>query len=179
MDLQDFGSEALYFDEPAPPHVRALMMVASEAYGTGDAERPLLEALGCAPKNLTILVGAYRFYFYQHRYADAIEISMQVMAVLAPRIDFPESWIDLDERALGRGVMRSFSLVRFYLLALKAAAYINLRLSRFDVARAMLQKIVLLDAADRLGARGLLALVSAPGTELMASHPARLMEAAS
>lgn len=161
MDLQDFENEALYFDEPVSPTVQALMAEASAAYGDGDAESPLLAAVRAAPENLSILVGLYRFYFYQHRYAEALATSYRVMAVIAPRIEFPVAWGELNERALGRGVMHSFSLVRFYLLALKAAACINLRLSRFEEGRAMLQKVVLLDAADRLGARNLLKLVSA------------------
>ena len=49
MDLQDFNSEALYFDEPMAEEVSHLIETAAEAYATGGAEAPLLEAFRLAP----------------------------------------------------------------------------------------------------------------------------------
>lgn len=156
MDLQDFDGEMLYFDQPEPQRISELLMAASQHYGQGDAEGFLLEAFAIAPKNLSVLVGLYRFYYYQHRYADALNIAHVVMQTVAPQIDFPERWLDLDMNALGLGVLRSMGLVRFYLLALKGAGYLNLRLSYFEEGLRMLRKVRELDAADRLGAKVLL-----------------------
>ena len=90
MDLQDFKSDMLYFDEPLSPTVDNLLRRAAESYGTGNAERLLLEAFQLARENLSVLVGLYRFYYYQHRYSMAIEVAHHVMSVVAPRIDFPQ-----------------------------------------------------------------------------------------
>ena len=156
MDLQDFNGEMLYFDQPEPQRIGELLLTASQHYGRGDAEGFLLEAFAIAPKNLTVLVGLYRFYYYQHRYADALNIAHVVMQTVAPQIDFPENWLELDMNALGLGVLCSMGLVRFYLLALKGAGYLNLRLSRFEEGLRMLRKVSDLDVADRLGAKVLL-----------------------
>lgn len=156
MDLQDLNGEMLYFDQPEPPRIGELLMAASQHYGQGDAEGFLLEAFAIAPKNLSVLVGLYRFYYYQHRFADALNVAHVVLQTLAPQIDFPDSWIDLDMNALGLGVLRSMGLVRFYLLALKGAGYLNLRLNNFEDGLRMLRKVRELDAADRLGAKVLL-----------------------
>ena len=64
----------------------------------------------------------------------------------------------MDERRIGGGVLISMTLVRFYMLALKGAGYIELRLARFQAAIARLEKVAELDSNDRLGARALLKL---------------------
>jgi len=50
----------------------------------------------------------------------------------------------------------SMGMVRFYLLGLKAAGYLNLRLQKWQTAIDMLLKVSELDQADRLGAAALL-----------------------
>lgn len=167
MDLQDFRSEALYFDEPVMIEVTRLMAKASEAYDGGQAEAPLLEALLLAPESLSVLVGLYRFYFYQHRYEDALTVAQRLMTLIAPRIEFPGHWTEVGQHALERGILCSLSLVRFYLLALKAAGYINLRLARFEEGKHMLTKVASLDEADRLGARVLLDVLADNQAEIV------------
>ncbi len=164
MDLQDFNSDMLYFDEPLSPAVDNLLRTAAENYGTGNAERLLLEAFQLGRENLSVLVGLYRFYYYQHRYGMAIEVAHHVMAVVAPRIDFPQRWQDITMTSIANGVLNSIGLVRFYLFALKAAGYLNLRVGQFEEGTAMLRKVVEVDTADRLGARLLL--------EVLQSHTA-------
>jgi hypothetical protein len=156
MDLQDFSGEMLYFDQPEPQRVTELLTAASQNYGLGQAEGFLLEAYALAPTNLSVLVGLYRFYYYQHCYADALAIAHVAMAAVAPQIEFPEHWSELDMNALGLGVLHSMGLVRFYLLALKGAGYLNLRLGQFESGLRMLRKVRELDEADRLGTKVLL-----------------------
>lgn len=167
MDLQDFNGEMLYFDEPEPPRISELLLAASQHYGLGDAEKFLLEAYATAPQNLTVLVGLYRFYYYQHRYADALAIAHAAMECVAPKIDFPPEWSRLDMNFLGCGVLKSMGLVRFYLLALKGAGYLNLRLGEFEMGLKMLRKVKELDEADRLGAKLLL--------DVLANHTAEVI----
>jgi hypothetical protein len=52
--------------------------------------------------------------------------------------------------------MESFTLVRFYLLAVKGAAFMNLRIGNIAEGVEMLNKVVEFDSNDRLGARALL-----------------------
>lgn len=156
MDLQDFQGQLMYFDEPLPDGVDELLQQASEAYGEGNAEWYLLQAYGIAPGNMTVLVALYRFYYYQHRLAEAVDVAFQVMSGVAPTIGFPESWEKLRFEHLAYGVMESFTRVRFYLLALKGAGYMNLRLGNIAEGVRMLNKVVEFDSHDRLGAQALL-----------------------
>ncbi|MFD1692606.1 hypothetical protein ACFSHR_16955 [Azotobacter chroococcum] len=84
MDLQDFDSAHLYFDELLAPEVAARLAAAAEQYAEGTAEQPLLEAQALAPDDLTVLVGLYRFYYYQHRYGDALQIARRALEVVGP-----------------------------------------------------------------------------------------------
>ena len=56
---------------------------------------------------------------------------------------------------------------RFHLLALKGAGYLSLRLGRFEQGKAMLAKVVELDADDRLGARLLLGVLAEHDAEIL------------
>ena len=156
MDLIDFEQSELYFDEPLAQDVVRLLEAAAENYGSEEAESLLLRASLLAPQHLMVLVALYRYYFYQHRYEDALLVGECTLAVVGRRLEFPESWMYLNEANLGEGVMRSMGLVRFYLMVLKATGYINLRLGYFEIGQAMLEKLVELDSNDRIGGKALL-----------------------
>lgn len=156
MDLLDFEQSELYFDEPLAQDVVRLLEAAAENYGSEEAESLLLRASLLAPQHLMVLVALYRYYFYQHRYEDALLVGECTLAVVGRRLEFPESWMYLNEANLGEGVMRSMGLVRFYLMVLKATGYINLRLGYFEIGQAMLEKLVELDSNDRIGGKALL-----------------------
>lgn len=155
MDLMDFEGENLYFEESLPAQVEDLLARAGGAYGEGGAERPLLEALRLAPESLNVLVAVYRFYYYQHRLEDALEIAGQALAITARRLDIPVDWKLLSEEQVKVGPA-SMALLRFHLLSLKAQAYLLLRLGRKQEGKAILEKLLALDSNNRLGARQLL-----------------------
>ncbi len=176
MDLQDFDGAGLYFDEPRQPRVAALLDEASAQYATGTAEQPLLAAQALAPGDLSVLVGLYRFYFYQHRHADALAIAAQVLQVVAPRLGLPCDWRALDSDCLARVAPDAIGLLRFHLLALKGAGYLSLRLGLFGEGKAMLSKVAELDADNRLGARLLLDVLAANSAAIFTFPPAATVE---
>jgi hypothetical protein len=155
MDLMDFEGENLYFEELLPAEVEALLEKAGGSYAEGGAEPPLLEAFKLAPESLNVLVAMYRFYYYQHRLEDALNIARQALALTARRLDIPLDWRRLGEAHLGVGP-QAMALLRFHLLSLKAEAYLLMRLGHKDAGRAILTHLVALDAANRLGAKQLL-----------------------
>jgi hypothetical protein len=67
MDLLDFDPEPLYFDDPLAPEVDALLRAAAESYGEGQAEPHLMRAYFLAPRQPTVLVALYRYFYYRHR----------------------------------------------------------------------------------------------------------------
>ena len=161
MDLMDFEGEELYFEETLPPGVEELLQQAGELYGDGEAEQPLMEALRLAPESLNVLVAVYRFYYYQHRLQDALNIAGLALAVTAGRLGIPYDWNVLTLEHIGAAGPSSMPLVRFHLLSLKAEAYLHLRLGRQAEGRAILEKLLELDSHNRLGARQLLEVAEA------------------
>ncbi|NJD07109.1 MAG: hypothetical protein FIA97_11535 [Methylococcaceae bacterium] len=159
MDLLHFEGQELYFDEPLDPRVQDLIAAASESYAQGEAEAPLLEAYELAPQSLTVLVALYRFYYYQHRLEEAVEISEKALDITSSDLAIPRDFSLLGEMHIARAALGSMVKLRFHLLCLKAEGYLLLRLGREEEGKAMLRKLVELDSNNRLGARQLLEVV--------------------
>lgn len=173
MDLLDFSDCKLYFEEPLPAEAERLIAQAASEYGKATAEMALLRAHLLAPENLTVLVGLYRYYFYQHRLEDALIVAERAMQLSGRHLGLPPDWNQLDETRLGSAAANSFGLLRFYLLALKAASVVLLRLGKIAASRARLIKLAGLDSRDQLGAGKLLEVVDEfqGGSDDTAPHP--------
>jgi len=156
MDLMDFDQTTLYFDDPVSPEVERLIAEAGAGYGSDATENLLLRAYFLAPGQLVVLVALYRYYFYQHRHDDALIVADRSLAAAGARLGFPAEWQQLHPQHLGYAALRSIGLLRFYLMVLKAAGYINLRLGRAAQGEAMLKKLIEMDSHDRLGGKRLL-----------------------
>jgi tetratricopeptide (TPR) repeat protein len=161
MDLLDFCDCDLYFEAPLPERVGELIAEASDRYGEPAAETALLRAYLIAPDNLSVLVGLYRYYYYQHRLDDALQVAERAMQLSGRNLGLPDDWQCLDEGWLARAASRSFGLLRFYLMALKAGGIVLLRLGRIAESRGRLNKLSSLDSRDQLGAGKLLAVLDA------------------
>lgn len=160
MDLLDFdGTQELYFNEALPEEVTRLVAQASAEYAEGTAEAPLLKAAKLAPESLSVLVALYRFYYYQHRLADTFAIAERAIEVSGSTLDFPADWRALTPEHLAAGAEKSMGLLRFYLLSLKGAGWLKMRLNEPAAAREILDKLASLDTANRLGIRDLLKLL--------------------
>lgn len=159
LDLLDFDNEELYFDEPMDPEVQRCLDKAADEYGTEVAESALMRAYFLEPLHPMVLVALYRFYYYQHRLKESLLVAKRVLQVIGKRLDLPEDWRDLTEMQIGNGVMVSMTMIRFYMLALKGAGYLELRLGEYESALERLEKVAELDLKDRLGAQALLEVV--------------------
>lgn len=156
MDLHDFQAEQLYFEEPLTPQAGALIEQAAELYGEPEAEQRLLKAYELAPEHPLVLVALYRFFYYQHRLQDALRIAERTLVIAARSLGLPEDWRLLDRTLLQGAADASVTRLRFYMLALKGAGYLELRLGKHDSALHRLQQVTLLDDHDRLGAQALI-----------------------
>lgn len=161
MDLLEFRDTELYFEEPLPDGVAALLERAAAGYGSEGAELALLRAYFAAPASLTVLVALYRYHFYQHRLRDALTVVERAIEIAADRLGLPRDWRRMDEGSLAVAASRSFGLLRFHLLAMKALGVVLLRLQEPVRARACLARLAALDARDQLGVRSLLQVVDA------------------
>ncbi|MBT0960505.1 hypothetical protein [Denitromonas iodatirespirans] len=159
MDLLDFTDCTLYFEDPLPARAEALLNQAAREYGQDSAEIALLRAHLEVPENLTVLVGLYRYYFYQHRLDDALLVAERAMNVSGRQLGLPTDWRAFDDAHFGTAAQRSFGLLRFYLFALKAASVVLLRLRRVDESRARLAKLASFESRDQLGVARLLEVI--------------------
>jgi len=158
VDLLDFEAQSLYFEDALAPEVNALLEAAAADYGGAGAEHALLRAYFLEPEHLTVLVALYRYFYYQHRYPDAFRVAERAMAVAAARVALNCPWRDLTLHALGRAILKSMTLTRFYLMALKGSGYIQLRRGEVADGLERLEKVAELDTDDRMNVRSLVQL---------------------
>lgn len=122
------------------------------------AERAVLQALALAPDNIEALLGAYRFYFYDHRWAEALPLAAEILVHMARRLNIPTDW------NLVRRDDASFSAAEeapsLYLQALVAWGYCNVRLGRIEEGCQALAKAAELDPRDRFGAAEVLSVIA-------------------
>lgn len=158
MDLLDFEAQSLYFDDDLSEEVHALLDAAADAYGNAGAEHRLLRAYFHEPEHLTVLVALYRYFYYQHRYPDALLVAERAMNVTARRLGLRCTWEELSLQALSPGIRVSMTLTRFYLMALKGSGYLQLRMGETRNGLARLEKVAEFDTDDRIGVRSLIQL---------------------
>jgi len=152
MDLLDFDAQDLYFEEALPEPAQTCLNQAAATYGESGAEDWLQRAAVLAPEHPMVLVALYRFFYYQHRLTEALGIAERVLRLFAQRLNLPQDWRVLTAAQLDVEI----TALRFYLLALKGAGLLELRLGQTASAIARLEKVAELDRLDRLGARALL-----------------------
>lgn len=159
MDLLDFDARDLYFQQEDSQEVQDLIKAASELYGGGEAELPLLKAYLRAPESLNVLVALNRFYYYQHRLSEALLISEKALGLIRRSINLPEDWRYLERSHISDAPKDNLTHIRLYLFTLKSIGFLNMRMEKLDLSRGIFEKLVALDDMDRIGAKGLLELV--------------------
>ena len=88
-----------------------------------------------------------------------MQVAERAMQISARHLGLPADWTQLNESWLASAAAISFGLLRFYLLALKAASIVLLRLGHISASRERLIKLAALDSRDQLGAAKLLEVV--------------------
>jgi hypothetical protein len=159
MDLLQFDAKDLYFEKEDIPAVQDLIHTAAHLYGSGEAERPLLEAYAQAPESLNVLVALNRFYYYQHRLPEALAIAEQALRLICRGIAFPEDWRQLEPHHLLAAPKDWLTQIRLYLFTLKSIGFLHMRMHDLNLSRSIFETLVKLDDMDRIGAKGLLDMV--------------------
>lgn len=151
-------------DDPA---VQWLLNEAAGAWQEPDRAAGLLqEAMLRAPDDLEVFVAAYRFHFYAHRLEEASAIALESLARMARTLDLPTDWRQVcnatEPAAWVDWGSEENPQRRFYLFALKAWGYLQLRLGRYEAGRAALDGVLRLDPRDRVGSGLLLGVLDRP-----------------
>lgn len=160
MDLLDFEANDLYFQHEDSLEVQQLIRRAGETYAGGEAELPLLQAYLRTPESLNVLVALNRFYYYQHRLAEALLISEKALRIIGAKVNFPEDWQILQLQHISGAPKEQRSWIRLYLFTLKSIGFLKMRLHDLQPSRDIFEKLVRLDSEDRIGASPLLELVN-------------------
>lgn len=166
MDLLEFDAKDLYFEREDSLEVQNLIKAASELYGSGEAELPLLQAYLRAPESLNVLVALNRFYYYQHRLSEALMISEKALHLIRCDIDFPHDWQLLERTHISDAPKESLTRIRLYLFTLKSIGFLNMRLENLQLSRDIFEKLIALDDKDRIGAKGLLEVLELRVTQI-------------
>lgn len=160
MDLLDFEPGELYYQKEDSLEVQELIKQAGESYSHGEAELPLLKAFLQAPDSLNVLIALNRFYYYQHRLAEALTTSQHALHLIANNLDFPDDWQLLNLESIKSTNKKLISWVRLYLFTLKSIGFLKMRMHDLDASKCIFEKLTLLDIEDRIGAKGLLEMVN-------------------
>jgi len=128
------------------------------------AEAHLLEAQAIAPAHAAVLIGLYRFYFYKHRLADALNVAAVCLQKAARDNGLHTDWREVRRHDAAFGDYAA-ALPRFYLFTLKACAYLFMRLGDLAEGRAMAAKLLELDPGDKIGAKVLLGILDRIGLD--------------
>lgn len=154
-----------YYGGDLPPDAERLLHLAAANYAdTIAAEGYLAQAAELAPNHRAVDLGFYKFHFYKHNLTAALGYSERMIVHALKALNLHNrNWRDLtpDEAAFDD----IDPAARFLLFSLTARGYLLLRLGDMDDARATLGKVAELDAADRLGARRLLAVADRAGQD--------------
>ena len=135
--MQTIQNRLSWYD--VEPEIKQLLLLASENWEyTGQAEKYIREALSKADKNLDVLVGAYRFFFYKHQPAAALSIAQQVIQLIATRENLPIDWLQLKPILLSR---KQEPTIRLYLNAFAAKGLILAQLGRLEEAKAISERV--------------------------------------
>ncbi|WP_018295167.1 hypothetical protein [Mariprofundus ferrooxydans] len=158
MDLMEMSDHDLYFDQPLPQSMEALIRQAALHYHQPEAEFMLLAAYMILPHHPTIHVALYRYYYYKHRLPEALLIAERTLEDAGINLGFLGHWSEATLARL-KACDSNMAMVRYYLLALKGSGFICLRIGRRQEGLMRLQKVVSMDSEDRLGAAAILRVV--------------------
>ena len=146
------------------PVAEEQLRLASHAYADSTkAEMHLALARVIDPNNPVVKVGEYRYYFYKGRLEEALTVATECLLIVAKELGLPANWRLVEPR---HADFRSDEAAhRFYLFCLKAYAYLLLRLNRMIEGRAAVDKLLLLDPANKIGGQVLLDVLERIGKD--------------
>ncbi|ACD82514.1 Conserved hypothetical protein [Methylacidiphilum infernorum V4] len=121
----------------------------------------LSRAFEKAGAHMTVLIGMYRFYFYQSDLQKSLYWGKRCVAQAAKKLGISENWEKLTEEHRNRLRKEESPLVDLYLRAFHAVAYLLGRLGKKEEALKMLELLCQIDESKQLGAERLVGILMA------------------
>ena len=151
-------------DGDLPPDPFAILEGARAARSDPErSEAAVLAALQAAPDDREVRTGAYKFYFYANRLAEAAPHALWCIRDGARALDLPEDW-----RRLAPGSVDCTGFPkpqRFLVQSLVAFGWCNARSGNVELGLEALAKAVAIDPSDGFGAARIAELVARAGRD--------------
>ena len=145
--------------------VDLLLRKAALAYSDPDVAESFLDrAASTNADHAAVLIARYRFYFYQGRLEEALDVAESCLAKALRENGLPPDWreVEPDQAAFGDwGAV----LPRFLLFSLKGWSYLRMRLGDLEAARVGIDKLLELDPTDKIGATTLAQVLERGGRD--------------
>jgi hypothetical protein len=146
-----------------PVEVKRLLIAAANTWeDTAQSQAYIQQALAIADDSLDLLVAAYRYFFYKHNNAAALQIAMQVMAQIRQLEKLPEDW-DLLAPILSQ--RKEEPTIRLYLNAYAASGLVLARLGQIEQATVITARVSELDDRREFGAATVFQILTQPDEE--------------
>jgi tetratricopeptide (TPR) repeat protein len=153
--------EPYHFANNLPPETREkLKEIFANWSDTEKAEAMVREIIDNTPDTLGVRIVAYRFYFYRRRSLEAAHWALSIMEWLSIQLNIPADWREVTAEMADFVEWHAYT--RLWLQSLTAYSYNLARLGRIEEALAALDKIVVLDSMDKLGAAHLRQVYTSP-----------------
>lgn len=170
----EFSYEPMVFGVAVDPDTsrRLQHAVMTRRRSRCEAERLLWEARAEDPACLPIYFALYNFYANARRLSDAVRASRLAIVEAARQGGFPSDWEKLNLGPSGGQQVDLYASEAglYYLLSLKALAYIKLRQKQTAAATAILKHLMRLDREDRSGGSVIRALAESVSPTLAESE---------
>ncbi|MEM9540510.1 MAG: hypothetical protein AAGA60_13540 [Cyanobacteria bacterium P01_E01_bin.42] len=123
--------------------IKRLLILASDNWeNTQLSQHYMQEALAKAGDNLEVLVGAYRFFFYQKNPGIDLNIADRVIGILTVQENFPSEWLELEPILERR---KEEENARLYLNAYAAKGYMLAKLGNVEEAKLITERVKKID----------------------------------
>jgi tetratricopeptide (TPR) repeat protein len=126
-----------------PEDVKYLLMKASDCWeNTTESQKYVNEALKKSEDNLDVLVGAYRYFFYQSNVLMALQIAEKVIHKIEQDENLPQDWEQLQLILASR---KYEPKIRLYLNAYASTGLILAKLGNIEAAKVVTQRVKEID----------------------------------
>lgn len=149
--------QRVLFALQVPEEVNHCLQQAAATPQADRAEGLLDRAAELAPDLLAVDVARYKFYFYRGQLDEAEAVVRAALGKAAAQGGFAAEWMAHSAPLAGREDAEGPQ--RYYLYALKAAAFIALRRGQRERAGAILSALCVMDPQDLIGASVIEALM--------------------
>ncbi|XGV98758.1 MAG: hypothetical protein ACAF41_07415 [Leptolyngbya sp. BL-A-14] len=143
--------------------VKQLLIAAANTWeDTAQSQAYLQEALTISDQSLDVLVAAYRYFFYKHNDAAALQIANQVTEQIRQLEGLPDDWDALAPMLSGR---KEEPNIRLYLNAYAASGLVLARMGAIEEAKVITTRVNELDDKREFGAATVLQILTHPDDE--------------